>query len=291
MNVTRQRRRVAKVRLGLFGRRVSRRIRILTVGTAALAVAGGGLAYASTDAFGTHKVGETTDQGLLLPSDQVIDPVGDRLLVDNGKLLSSTVSPDGHHLAALTNDRSIALTIVDLDDYKILQQVGTSSAADLRISSNNVGQEGPTYSPDGKFLWMPQIDGFTRFPVNADGTVSTPTSIPIPAQGSKRALPAQLGTPAPSPTSPPGPQPVSGSRRRKSRWPAEQRCSTTLACMGSRRPSSRRLVRCPRQRPSAFACTRTTPSGCWPDQRSLHGSARSPHWLRNASTAPGITAA
>jgi YVTN family beta-propeller protein len=191
MNVTRQRRRVAKARSGLFDRRGGRRIRILTFGTIALAVTAGGVAYASTDAFGTHKVGETTGQGLLLPSDQVINPVGDRLLVDNGKLLSSTVSPDGHHLAALTNDRSIALTIVDLDDYKILQQAGTSSTAGLRISSNNVGQEGPTYSPDGKFLWMPQISGFTRFPVNPDGTVSTPVSIPIPAQGSKRALPAQ----------------------------------------------------------------------------------------------------
>ena len=54
-------------------------------------------------------------------------------------------------------------------------------AADLRISGNTVGQEGPTYSPDGTSLWMPQMDGFARFPVNADGSVSAPTGIPIPA--------------------------------------------------------------------------------------------------------------
>src|SRR6478672_4187412 len=111
MHVTRQRRDTG-VRLGLFGRRTTSRIRLLAVGTTALALTGGGLAYASTQAFGTHLVGQSTGQGLLLPSDQAIDPIGRRLLVDDGKLLASTTSPDGHHLAALTTDRGIALTIV-----------------------------------------------------------------------------------------------------------------------------------------------------------------------------------
>lgn len=191
MHVTRQRRRDPGIRLGLFGIRASRRTRILAAGTAALTVLGGGIAYASTTGFGTHRVGETTGQGLLLPSDQAISPIGDRLLIDNGKLLSSTLSPDGRYLAAHTNDRGIALTIVDLENYEVLQQAGTSSAADLRIGRNNVGQEGPTYSPDGSTLWMPQINGFERFPVNADGTVDAPTFISIPADGPRRALPAQ----------------------------------------------------------------------------------------------------
>src|SRR5512139_3455523 len=192
MNVTRRRRRVTKVRLGSFARRNSQRFRALTLGTGVLILVGGaGAAYGTTTWLGTSRVGETTGRGLVLPSDQTIDPVGERLLVDNGKLISSTISPDGTHLAALTNDRSIALTIVDLEDYSIQQQAGTAATADLRISRNNVGQEGPTYSPDGTSLWMPQIDGFARFPVNADGSVSAPTVIPIPAQGTKRALPAQ----------------------------------------------------------------------------------------------------
>ncbi|GAA2119373.1 alkaline phosphatase family protein [Actinomadura alba] len=190
MQVTRQR--VAKVHLGLFGRLTGRRVRMVAAGTAALAIASGGIAYASTEVFGTNQVGSTYEDGLQLASDQIIKPIGDRLLVDNGKLLASTVSPDGRFLAALTNDRSIALTIVDLKNYKVLQQAGTASTAGvLRISNNNVGQEGPAYSPDGKTLWMPQIDGFNRFPVNADGTLSAPTFITIAAQGSKRALPAQ----------------------------------------------------------------------------------------------------
>ncbi|MGI5330800.1 alkaline phosphatase family protein [Actinomadura nitritigenes] len=192
MHVRRQRRNPAENRSGVFRRLGGRRVRIVAAGTAALAItAGGGVAYASTHAFGTHKVGDTTGLGTLLASDQFNKPLGDRLLVDDGKLLSSTVSPDGRHLAALTTDRSIALTIVDLKDYKVLQQAGTSAAADLKIGNNNVGQEGPTYSPDGKTLWMPQINGFSRFPVNADGTVGAPTFVTIPNDGSKHPLPAQ----------------------------------------------------------------------------------------------------
>jgi YVTN family beta-propeller protein len=192
MGVTRRRRRVTTVRLGHFTRRSRQRFRALTLGTALLVLVGGaGVAYGATRWLGNSQVGESSDRGLVLASDQTIHSVGARLLVDNGKLISSTVSPDGTHLAALTNDRSIALTLVDLEHYSIQQQVGTAATADLRISGNTVGQEGPTYSPDGTSLLMPQMDGFARFPVNADGSVSAPTDIPIPAQGEKRALPAQ----------------------------------------------------------------------------------------------------
>jgi YVTN family beta-propeller protein len=105
--------------------------------------------------------------------------------------MASTVSPDGNHLAALTTDGGIALTIVDLKSWKVQQLIGNSTAANLRINNNNVGQEGPTYSPDGSTLWMPQIDGYRRFTVNPDGTVANPTVVSIPADGTKHALPAQ----------------------------------------------------------------------------------------------------
>ncbi|MFD0690876.1 bifunctional YncE family protein/alkaline phosphatase family protein [Actinomadura fibrosa] len=191
MQVTRRRRSAAENRSGVFRHLANRRVRIVAAGTAALALAGAGTAYASTNAFGTHKVGDTTALGTLLASDQFGKPVGDRLLVNNGKLLSSTVSPDGRHLAALTTDRSIALTIVDLANYKIIQQAGTAADAALKIGNNNVGQEGPTYSPDGRTLWMPQINGFSRFPVNDDGTLSAPTFVSLPVDGTKHPLPAQ----------------------------------------------------------------------------------------------------
>src|SRR5579859_3846869 len=192
MQVVRQRRRTPRISFKSFGR-WDRRGRLVIAGTAALAVVGAasGVAYASTRGLGTEQAGHTYGQGEVLSSDQVINPIGDRLVINNGKIMTDTVSPDGSHLAALTADGGIALTIVDLTNWKVQQLVGTSAAANLKISGNDVGQQGPTYSPDGSTLWVPQTNGYSRFPVNADGSVSAPTTISIPADGAKSALPAQ----------------------------------------------------------------------------------------------------
>jgi YVTN family beta-propeller protein len=189
MHVTRQR--VEKARRGFFTSNTGRRTRLLAAATTVLVVAGGGIAYASTDVFGTDHVGQTTKQGLVVSSDQYLKPIGDRLVIDNGKIMSSSVSPDGKHLAASITDGGMALAIVDLANWKVQQLVGNSAAANLRISGNDVGQEGPTYSPDGSQLWLGQTDGYTKFTVNPDGTLADPTSIKIPADGPRHALVAQ----------------------------------------------------------------------------------------------------
>ncbi|MEV4327018.1 alkaline phosphatase family protein [Microbispora rosea] len=186
MHVTRQR--AAKVPTGLLSGRTGRRTRLLAAATAALVVTGGGIAYASTDVFGTQQVGQTTDKGLVVSSDQYINPIGERLVIDNGKIMSSSLSPDGTHLAASVTDGGMALVIVDLKNWKVQQVVGNNAAANLRITDNLVGQEGPTYSPDGSQLWLGRADGFTRFTVNPDGSLAAPVNIAIAAQGSKRAL-------------------------------------------------------------------------------------------------------
>ena len=105
--------------------------------------------------------------------------------------MSSVVSPDGTHLAAAVTDGGMALAIVDLAGWKVQQLVGNNAAANLRISGNDVGQEGPTYSPDGSQLWLSQADGYRRFTVNPDGSLANPTFVAIPADGPKRALVAQ----------------------------------------------------------------------------------------------------
>lgn len=102
--------------------------------------------------------------------------------------MSSSVSPDGTHLAASVTDGGSALSIVDLKSWKVQQLVGTAASSSPRISSNSVGQEGPTYSPDGSQLWLGQTDGYTRFTVNPDGSVANPVNIAIPADGPKHAL-------------------------------------------------------------------------------------------------------
>src|SRR3954468_2085118 len=189
MQVKRQR--VEKVRYGLFSRRTGSRIRLVAAGTAALAIAGAGVSYASTKQFGTEQVGQTTDKGLVVSSDQYVKPIGQRLVINPGKIMSSSVSPDGTHLAASVTDGGMALAIVDLKNWKVQQLVGNNAAADLKISGNDVGQEGPTYSPDGSQLWLGQTDGYTKFTVNSDGSLATPASVKIAADGSKHALVAE----------------------------------------------------------------------------------------------------
>ncbi|MEU0032631.1 bifunctional YncE family protein/alkaline phosphatase family protein [Streptomyces sp. NPDC006333] len=186
MQVTR-RRRVQRDRPGLLGRRIGR-IPLVTVGITVLAVAAAGTALAQTRQFGTEQVGQTTGHGQVISSDQYIAPYGDRLVIGNGKIMSSSVSPDGTHLAASVTDGGAALSIVDLKTWKVQQLVSSAASSVPRISGNDVGQEGPTYSPDGKQLWLGRTDGYTRFSVNPDGSVTGPVNISIPADGPKHAL-------------------------------------------------------------------------------------------------------
>lgn len=188
MQVTRRRRRVEKDPSGFLGRRIGRRIPLATAGITAFAVVAAGAAFAQTQQFGTDQVGQTTHQGQVVSSDQYIAPYGDRLVVNNGKIMSSSVSPDGTHLAASVTDGGAALAIVDLKSWKVQQLVSNSASSTPRISGNDVGQEGPTYSPDGTQLWLGQTDGYTKFTVNPDGSVADPTSVRIPADGAKHAL-------------------------------------------------------------------------------------------------------
>jgi YVTN family beta-propeller protein len=183
LQVARHRRRGSKVRLVAFGG-ASHRLRFVALGATAVVLAGAGLSYASTVLFGDNQVGTEYANGIQVSDDQIIKPLGDRLLTQFGKFMGSTVSPDGRFLAATSADKSVALQIVDLSSYKLIWTVGTASAVNQKLTDGTVGQEGPTYSPDGKFLWLPQQDGLTRFPVNADGTLGPPTRFSLPTVGS-----------------------------------------------------------------------------------------------------------
>ncbi|MFG2461294.1 phosphoesterase [Streptomyces sp. NPDC048523] len=181
MQVTRQRRSSARAR------RLSRRTTLVTAGIA-VALGVTGTAVASTYQFGTRQVAQDTAKGEVISSDQYLKPYGSRTVINDGKIMSSTVSPDGTHLAASVTDGDASLVIMDLAAGQVKQKIGANAADDLRITSTAVGQEGPVYSPDGKQLWLGQANGYTKFTVNADGTLSAPTAVPIPAVGSQQAL-------------------------------------------------------------------------------------------------------
>ena len=190
MPVTRRRRRASKGRLGAFGR-TDRRRRVVAVGATALILAGAGATYASTVGFGRNQVGTEYANGIQVSDDQIIKPLGDRLVTQFGKFMGSTVSPDGRFLAATSADKSVVLQIFDLSSYKLIWTVGSASAINQKLSDGTVGQVGPTYSPDGKFLWLPEQNGLTRFPVNVDGTLGAPTTVAIPKVNGHSALVGQ----------------------------------------------------------------------------------------------------
>ncbi|HEX6454181.1 MAG TPA: bifunctional YncE family protein/alkaline phosphatase family protein [Trebonia sp.] len=161
------------------------KVRMVVAGSAAgvLVLSGAGIAIGSTTGFGDNQVGTQYPNGLQVSDNQIINPLGDRLMTQFGKFMGSTVSPDGQFLAATSADKSVVLQIFDLKTYKLIWTVGSASGVNQTLSDGSVGQEGPTYSPDGKFLWLPEQDALTRFPVNADGTLGTPVRFPIPTAG------------------------------------------------------------------------------------------------------------
>ncbi|WP_246455951.1 hypothetical protein [Nocardioides mesophilus] len=186
MNVTRNR--VTRSAGSGFSR--ARRLGVVA-GTVTLAITGG-IAYGSTVGFGDNEVGTEYADGLQISSDQVLNPLGERLMTPYGKFMGSTVSPDGRFLAATANDRSVSLQVFDLQSLSLIWRGGTAAGVNQRLTDNTVGQEGPLYSPDGSVLWMPNATGLTRFPVNADGTLGTATRFPIPTVAGVRALTSGL---------------------------------------------------------------------------------------------------
>jgi YVTN family beta-propeller protein len=180
LSVTRRRRRAAKFRPGL-----------VATGAAAVVLAGAGVTYATTVGFGSNQVGTQYANGIQVSDDQMIKPLGERSLTQFGKFMASTVSPDGRFIAATSTDKSVVLQIFDASSLRLMYTVGSASGVSQKLSDGTVGQEPPTYSPDGKVLWLPELNGLARFPVNPDGSLGTPASVPIPAVNGHSALVGQ----------------------------------------------------------------------------------------------------
>ncbi len=164
-----------------------RALRVLIAAGASLTLLTGvGTALAASTSssgspFGNEQVGGTYANGVLLPTQQWIKPIGSRVLLDKyGRLLSSSISPNGQYLAALTwNDFTGWLSIINVKTGQIIQQVGTGGTGDPVIGDGTVAADGPLWSADGTSLWFPQTSDLVHFTVAPDGTVSSPVVIPL----------------------------------------------------------------------------------------------------------------
>ena len=161
-----------------------RALRLLIAAASSLTLLAGlgtaAFAAASSGRFGDSQVGTSNADGILLATNQRVKPIGSRLLVTNGRLLSSSISPNGQYLAALTwYDFTGFLTMFDLKTGKIIQQIGTGVGTDKAIGDGTVAADGPLWSADGKSLWFPQTSDLVHFTVGSGGTVSSPVVIAL----------------------------------------------------------------------------------------------------------------
>ncbi len=147
---------------------------VLVVGAASAAVGG-------FNPFGDQQVGQTYANGVLLPTNQWISPLGTRILDNKARLVSSTISPNGTYLAALGwNDFSGNLTIVNLKTNTIVSQTALATKSDGGPTDYSVAPDGPLFSPDGSTLWVPQSTYLDRYSFDqTTGTVTQTAAIPL----------------------------------------------------------------------------------------------------------------
>jgi YVTN family beta-propeller protein len=159
---------------------VQRAVVLVTALFVAVVAVASAAAIGDLGPFGSDQVGQQVDGRILLPSNQWISPIGSRIEVNDGRLVSSTLSPDGTKLAALSwNNFNGFLTIIDVKTDRVIQQIGTGTAGDPPLGDGTVAADGPLYSADGKTLWFPQSADLLRFSVAGDGTVSAPVTIKL----------------------------------------------------------------------------------------------------------------
>ena len=177
--------------MGVRGiRRPGALVAVLAIAVACAAAAGAAVA---PDPFGNGEAGQSVDGATLIPDNQYVKGAGQQTPLTEGRIISSTLSPDGTHLAALSlGDSSRFLAVFDLKTGKVTQEVGYSSG----FGDGTVAMDGPLYSPDGRTLWVPQSKDILRYGVAADGTVASApaATVAIPDGANGDALPSGLAS-------------------------------------------------------------------------------------------------
>ncbi|HEY4825359.1 MAG TPA: hypothetical protein VIH85_01265 [Solirubrobacteraceae bacterium] len=176
-----------KLVLARTPRRRRGRVAIVAALTSCIVVVGVASAFAGGfNPFGDQQVSQTYANGILLPTNQWISPLGKRILDNDGtggtgqlgaRLVSSTISPDGQYLAALGwNNFQGFLTIVDLKTGTIVQQ--TALTGDTAGDDPTVAADGPLFTPGPSVgtetLWVPQSEFLQKYSFNDSTGTATP---------------------------------------------------------------------------------------------------------------------
>jgi YVTN family beta-propeller protein len=167
-----------------------------------LAVVGGataGVFAFAYNPFSNDQVGQMYANGVLLPTNQWVSPLGTRFFSDDARIITSSISPDGKYLAALTwKDYDTTLTLLNLETgtsqaYPLYNGFELPSSAPDRYANEDgtVSTDGPLWSADGSTVWVPQTDYLVKFSVDESaGTATQQDAIWLCGQG---ATPAEAG--------------------------------------------------------------------------------------------------
>jgi len=160
-----------------------------------MAVAASGAGNSGTT-LGDRMVGRQPDGSVVVAENKVLRPAGESI-EQTGQVIDLAIRPDGKTAVDLTKSGDGLFTVVDLTTEKVLQQYtppkGTGSGA--------VSVGGLLYSADGSTLWAAQTTNLLKFAVAADGTLSAPVVVAIPADapgGAPKSKSGAIAAPLPS---------------------------------------------------------------------------------------------
>ena len=128
--------------------------------------------------LGTSRVGRTGPGAALTSTNQFVTPVG-QVIEQSGRTQATALNPDGKTAVSLSWENFEGFfTVTDLVGGKVLQTIKPT------VGSKDVSFNGLLFTKDatGKadVLWAAQSADLLRFPVNADGTLGTPTVVGLP---------------------------------------------------------------------------------------------------------------
>ena len=171
----------------------SHRRRNITIGVSAALVLALGTTAAIGAANGTfwgkRHVGSEYEDGLQVSDNQVIKPIGERLVTEHGKFMGSAISPDGKVLAATSADGDQILQVFSLGTHKLVSTVG--KGGDVKVKDASVGQGDPTFSPDGRTVALGQNTGVRLVTLSKRGKATGTDFITLANQGEKKPLPGK----------------------------------------------------------------------------------------------------
>jgi YVTN family beta-propeller protein len=165
------------------------KVRLLVLATVpVVAVAAAGVAQANGFWSHTAQVGKQPNGSVLVPTNQVITPAGQQIMMNGTRPNAVAISPDGKTAAFLATGSLV--TTVDLGTGKVKQLLNPNGGG-----RGGAAPTGIVYSADGRHLYASDTGGFVLdADVAADGTLTQHAllSLPTPSVGWGSAFPEGL---------------------------------------------------------------------------------------------------